>query len=296
MTLKQLRAFLAAVAHGSFSGAARELGTAQATVSELVRSLEDEYASPVFTRVARGLVPTAAGQALLPHAERAVAAADAGEQTLRRIRSLDGGVATFGLLRNAHYYLLSDLAEAFQERYPEVRMRLVGLNSVDVAAEVRAGTVEAGLAVLPVPGDGLEVTPLVRDEVLFATSDPARAARPVEVDVLTERRLILFDAHYGWDDPTRRQLVDRAQQAGLTLTPWIEVEHVESALALVGRGVGETIVPRAVARSSACPPTVHTVGFTTPLHDTIALVRRENATLSPATRELARMAQQMLAT
>ena len=138
------------------------------------------------------------------------------------------------------------------------------------------------------------MTPLLRDEVLFATSDPGRAAGPVDIEVLTERRLVLFDAHYGWSDPTRRQLADRAQLAGVTLTPWIEVEHVESALALVGRGIGETIVPSAVARSSACPATVHTAGFVTPLHDTIALVQREGATLSPATRELCRMATDML--
>ncbi|MFR9727950.1 LysR family transcriptional regulator [Saccharopolyspora sp. MS10] len=294
MTLKQLRAFLLAARTGSFTTAAAEMGIAQASVSELIRKLEDEHAARLFTRGARRLVLTAAGEALLPHAERAVVAADEGAQALRSVRSLSGGVATFGLLRNAGYYLLSDLAQRFHDDYPDVRIRLIGLNSVEVAAAVAAGTVEAGLVVLPIDDEGLEVTPLLRDEVRFATSDPDRAAEPVRVEDLARSRLILYDAHYGWSDPTRRQLADRAQLAGVKLEPLIEVEHVESALSLVQRGVGDTIVAGAVADSPAFPADLHAVGFREPLHDTVALVRRQGTTLSPATRELARLAQHML--
>lgn len=292
--MKQLRAFVLAARTGSFTTAASAMGIAQASVSELIRKLEDEHAARLFTRGARRLVLTAAGEALLGHAEQAVAAADEGAQALRSVRSLHGGVATFGLLRNAGYYLLSDLAQRFHDRYPDVRIRLIGLNSVEVAAAVAAGTVEAGLVVLPIDDEGLEVTPLLRDEVYFATADAARAREPLGIADLAASRLILYDAHYGWSDPTRRQLADRAQLAGLKLEPWIEVEHVESALSLAQRGVGDTVVARAVAESPACPENLHTVGFREPVHDTIALVRRQSTALSPATRELARLAQRMI--
>ncbi|MFF5986548.1 LysR family transcriptional regulator [Prauserella flavalba] len=294
MTLKQLRAFLEAVRTGSFTAAAARMGITQASVSELIRKLEDEHGTPVFSRGGRRLVLTAAGSALLPFAERAVAAADGAQQALRSVRSLRGGVATFGLLRNAAYYLLSDLAEHFHDNYPEVRIRLIGLNSVEVAAAVAAGTVEAGLVVLPIDDAGLTVTPLLRDEVLYASTAPERVAEPVTIGGLANSRLILYDAHYGWKDPTRRQLAERAQLAGVKLEPWIEVEHVESALGLVERGIGDTIVSRAVAESGSCPPSVRTVGFAEPLYDTIALVQREAEVLSPASRELARLAQRML--
>ncbi|GAB3288359.1 LysR family transcriptional regulator [Parasphingorhabdus pacifica] len=294
MTLKQLRAFVLAARTGSFTTAATTMGIAQASVSELIRKLEDEHATRLFTRGARRLVLTAAGEALLPHAEQAAVAADEGAQALRSVRSLHGGVATFGLLRNARYYLLSDLAQRFHDSYPDVRIRLIGLNSVEVAAAVAAGTVEAGLVVLPIDDEGLEVTPLLRDEVHYATADPSRAAEPVPIEEVARSRLILYDAHYGWSDPTRRQLADRAQLAGLKLEPRIEVEHVESALSLAERGVGDTIVARAVADGPGFPSNLRTVGFHEPLYDTVALVRRQANPLSPATRELARLAQHML--
>jgi DNA-binding transcriptional LysR family regulator len=106
--------------------------------------------------------------------------------------------------------------------------------------------------------------------------------------------LILYDAHYGWSDPTRRQLAERAKQEGVRLEPIIEVEHVELALDLVARGVGDTIVARAVIESRLYPPGLDAVSFDPPLWDTIALIQRRAAVLSPATVEFAKLAQAML--
>ena len=105
------------------------------------------------------LTLTAAGTELLPFAEQAVGAADSGASALRSLRSLGGGVATFGLLRNADHYRLSDLIQEFHRRHPKVRVRLVGVNSVEVAMAVASGEIEAGMVVLPIDDEGLEVTP-----------------------------------------------------------------------------------------------------------------------------------------
>ena len=293
MSLSQLRAFLTAARAGSFTAAAAELGVAQASVSELIRRLEEDYAITLFRR-GRRLALTPAGIELLPFAERSVSAAESGAQALRALGSLGGGVATFGVLRNADHYRLSDLIHVFHERHPHVRIRLVGVNSVEVAAAVAAGDIDAGIVVLPVEDEGLSITPLLRDEVLYASADPERVAQRMTVERLASAPLILYDAHYGWSDPTRHQLAVRAQLAGVRLEPIIEVEHVELALDLVARGAGDTIVAGAVAASRVCPPGVYTVGFTEPLWDTVALIQREAATLPPATQEIARLAREML--
>lgn len=294
MTLNQLRAFLLAVRTGSFTGAAAKLKLAQASVSELIRRMEDELGLPLFTRGGRRLVLTAAGAELLPFAEQAISSVDEGRQAVASIGSLDGGVVTFGLLRNASYYLLADLAEEFHQSHPNVRLRLIGQNSTEVAAAVSAGDLEAGLVVLPIHDAGLKVTPLVRDEVVYASSDLDHLAAPMDMTRLARARLILYDARYGWTDPTRRQLAERAQLEGLKLEPIIEVEHVEAALKLVARGVGDTVISRAVAESANCPSEVKTVSFVDPIYDTIAFIQRSSAVLSPAARELGRRARSTL--
>lgn len=294
MTLTQLRAFLETARHGSFTAAAGALHISQASVSELIRRLEDEHSVQLFIRGRRRLVLTAAGQELSSYAETAVSAADNAVRALQSVHALAGGVATFGVLRNADYYLLSGLVQRFSERHPGVRVRLVGLNSVDVAAAVAEGELEAGIVVLPVDADELQVTPWTSDEVMYVSADRSRTARPVTIDALASRRLVLYDAHAGWRDPTRRQLADRANLAAVRIDPWIEVEHVETALNLVSRGIGDTIASRAVLRGQSEALALHCVALDPPLFDTIAFVRRASVPLSPATREIARLAQAML--
>jgi DNA-binding transcriptional LysR family regulator len=293
LSLAQLRAFLVAARNSSFSAAAAELGITQASMSELVRRIEDDHGVTLFRR-GRRLSLSAAGIELLPYAEQAVTAAERGSQALSTLHSLKGGVATFGLLRNADHYVLSELVHEFHRLHPQVRVRLVGLNSVEVATAVAAGELEAGLVVLPIDDTGLTVTPLVHDEVLYASADEQRLTSPVTTAQLAGAPLILYDAHYGWTDPTRRQLAERAKQEGVRLEPIIEVEHVELALDLVARGVGDTIVARAVTASRLYPPGIGTVSFSPPLWDTLAIIQRRAAVLSPATTEIARLAQEML--
>lgn len=146
MTLNQLRAFVEAHRLGSFTAAADALAVAQASVSELVRRLEEELDAQLFVRGSRRLALTAAGQELLPYAEQAVHAADGGVHAVRSLGSLGGGTATFGMPRNADYYLLSSLVQTFHMRYPAVRVRLVGQNSAETAAAIQAGEIEIGRA------------------------------------------------------------------------------------------------------------------------------------------------------
>jgi DNA-binding transcriptional LysR family regulator len=296
MTLNQLVAFLTAARLKSFTAAAKELRVSQASVSELVHRLEEEHGLPLFTRGSRSLMLTAAGQELLPFAEQAVSAANNGSQALRALRTLDGGVATFGIMRYADYYFLSDLVEEFHQNHPTVRVRLVGQNSVDVARNVASGELEAGLVVLPIDIEGLRVTPLLRDEIVYASAVPARVRHAVTISQLAEAPLVLYDAHHGWKAPMRRQISELAQLEGLRLEPLIEVEYVTAALKLVARGIGDTFLPRAVAESSAMPPSVTFVPFAEPLYDTLALIQRETSYPSPATQELMQLATRMLLT
>jgi len=70
--LRHLDAFLRVLDHGSLSGAARELGVGQSTVSKWLASLERELGAPLLDRTTRSLRLTADGEALRPYARRLV--------------------------------------------------------------------------------------------------------------------------------------------------------------------------------------------------------------------------------
>jgi DNA-binding transcriptional LysR family regulator len=298
LTLQQLEYFLAAYRHGSFSHAAQELHLAQPSLSEQVRRLEAELGVALFARVGRGLTPTEAGETLRPHAERTVAAAEEARESVVAVRELHGGIATFGTWGTARYYPGTDIVAAFRRRHPEVRVRLIGQNSAEVVAAVRTGEIEAGMVALPIDDRGLDIQPIMRDEILYASVEPRRVRRPMTIAALAEAPLILADASYGSDDPTRRQLAELAQRAGVTIEPQIDVEDAEAAIDLAARGLGDTIVARGMllALGRRVPRRLGWVPFDEPIYDQFAFIARRGARLSPASREFLRLAQERLAT
>jgi DNA-binding transcriptional LysR family regulator len=207
------------------------------------------------------------------------------------VRDLTGGTVTFGTFSSAHHYLLIGLIQDFRTQYPNVRVRSIGQNSAEVADGIRDGHVEAGLVALPIDDRGLDVRPAMREELLYVSADPERLRQPMSIERLAGAPLILFDARWGADDPTRRQLRERAQRAGVKVEPQIEVEYQTAALDLCARGLGDTLSSRAMLRARGYARRLAGVPFDPPLYDTFAFISRRNALLSPATREFITIAE-----
>ena len=291
MTLQQLRYFLAAAEHGSFSAAAESLLMAQPSLSDQIRRLEAELGVPLFARAGRKLVLTEAGRMLHPHAERTLASAEEAVESVKEVRTLTGGTASFGTFGSAHHYLLGGLVQDFRARYPDVRVRVVGQNSAEVADAVRDGTLEAGLIALPIDDRGLEVRPSIREENHYVSASPQRLTKPKTIEDIAAAPMILYDARWGAVDPMRRQLDERAQRAGVRIEPQIEVEYMTAALDLASRRLGDTIAAPSVLVTRGFEHSLGSVSLDPPLYDTFAFVTRRNAQLSPATRAFLELAE-----
>ncbi len=297
MTLQQLEYVLAAIRHGSFSAAAETLHLAQPSLSEQVRRLEDELGVALFSRAGRGVVPTEAGLALRPHAEAVLAGVAAARDAVRDVRELRGGTAAFGTWGTARTYMGTELVEDFRRRYPGVRVRLLGQNSSETVAAVHDGELEAGVGVLPIDDRGLEVRPALRDEVLYVSASAARLrGGEMTIERLASAPLILSEASWGAEDPTRRHFADLAQKAGTALEPQVDVEDIETAIELAARGVGDALVPRGslLRLGRRLSRRLGWIPFADPVHDTFAFVWRRGAHLSPATRAFLDLTEQRL--
>jgi DNA-binding transcriptional LysR family regulator len=220
------------------------------------------------------------------HATRSLRAVEDAADSVGELTALRAGTIALGIFGGPAAWRLDELAIAFLQRHPRVSLRLVGHNSSAIADRVRRGALEAGLLVLPIDDDGLDVRPLVRDEVVYVSADPERTREPVTIERLAATPLVFYDAESADDDPIRRQLAERAQALGLRLAPKVEVELKDIALKLVAAGIGDTYLPSAFTRAPYYPAGLHTASLKPALYDTFAIVTRAGARLSPGVREL----------
>ena len=166
LSLQQVRCFCATVELGSFSAAAEALRVSQPAVAEQVRKLERALGADLFIRAGRGVLPTDAGLAFAEHAARSLRALEDAAGSVGELTSLQTGGVALGTFSAPSAWRLDELVASFLRRHPGMTVRLVGRNSSVIADRVRRGELEAGVVLLPIDDDKLDVRPLIRDEVL----------------------------------------------------------------------------------------------------------------------------------
>ncbi|MCW8087518.1 LysR family transcriptional regulator [Sabulicella glaciei] len=241
-TLRQLRTFLAIVASGSVSVAARSLGITQPAASQQMRELERHMGVRLLERAAGLAKPTAAGEALLAPARRALAAADDATAAVAAHRSGEAGKVRLGTGATACIYLLPPALAAVRKRMPGLQLSVAMGNTDDMVRQVEDGTLDVALVTLPVPRiRSLAVTRLLTDPMMAVVPkhEAARFSEPVGAADLAQLPLILFEA-----GANVRSLVEGWYGAeGRPAKPAMELGNVEAIKALVAGGLGCSILP-----------------------------------------------------
>lgn len=285
MTLTQLTYFLSAIEHGTFSKAAEALDVAQPTLSEQILKLEESLGTSVFIRTNRRLVLTEAGQRLRPFALASTTASRQGYEAVQSVRNLEGGVASFGTFGTAHHYFLAELIAEFRLEHPNVRIRVVGYNSAEVAQSVSQGELEAGLVMIPVKERNLAVSePVWSARVGYISADPERLKAPKTIEDLSNAPLILTEARWRTADPIRRLLTQHAQKANAVLDPVIEVEHQQTGFELAALGLGDVIATRPILHQLGFQDRLGWVPIEPPMFEVFAFIHRHDTPISAATR------------
>lgn len=291
MTILQVNYFLAAAGAGSLTQAAQELGISQPTLSEQIRKLEQSVGVALFTRAKQGLTLTEAGQRFLPHARKVARDYTAAMDSVSGIRDRQEGTVAFGMF-NSGQYVLSGLIPAFRSLYPNIHVRVIGSNSAQVADLVRAGRLEAGVVALPVDARGLTMGDVLWScEAAYFHTKPA-LTEPVTIEGLMQRPLVLPDSGWAQNDPTRRQLSERAQTIGMPFIPDIEVETGAAALAIAASGTAAAVASVPVAEALGYTNRLNYVSLDPPLIETFAIISRDPASLSPATQAMIKLAEE----
>src|ERR1700737_725735 len=120
LNVQRLRILREVVARNSFSDAAEALDYSQSAVSQAIATLEAEVGATLIERDRRGLRATAAGLALVEHADRILAHLEAAEHDVAAIIGLRGGRLRMASFPTAGATLMPLAIAAFSAQHPDI--------------------------------------------------------------------------------------------------------------------------------------------------------------------------------
>ncbi len=148
VTLRQLRVFVAAARHLHFGRAAQELHLTPPAVSMHIRELERQVGLPLFERSGKAVSLTLTAEYLLVYARRVLSTLREADDALARLRGLQSGRLSIGIVSSAKYFVPQLLA-MFRDEHPHVEMRLVVGNREQLVEQLQGHDID--LAVMGRP-------------------------------------------------------------------------------------------------------------------------------------------------
>jgi DNA-binding transcriptional LysR family regulator len=250
MDTRQLAAFCAVVERKSFSQAAERLGVTQPAVSLQIRSLEQRLGRQLLDRSGRRVEPTEAGLRLYASAQRLL---QLEEQLLEELEADDegsiGGALELGASTGPGGSVVPVLLCEFQERHPDVHVRLNVSDTQTVVARVADRELELGIVGAGRRHRGVTFEPFFGDEVVLAVPAGHRfAGKTVTLEQLRDEPLIVMQEGAG----VRQVIEDELRRAGTRLRDLdvrLELGLQESVRSAVLAGHGVTFISRLAVES-----------------------------------------------
>lgn len=259
MDIKQIQYFLAVVTTGSFSKAADELYTTQASISKHVIALEKELGFALFDRSKRKISLTQAGETFLKHARSLNADYQAMLADLSKYKSSP----TFSIIAIpviAQYGITSYVAQ-FKIAHPKLNFSLDEREAASILAALNNHQYDlAFIRDYTLDSETYSFLKIARDQLqlLVSKNHPLAGRKSVSLAELADENFIMFDKGTLVHELT----VDACRQAGFEPRIFYASLRVESILGLVVSNSGIALMMEKI------------VSYHQP-HDVVAIPLRE---------------------
>jgi DNA-binding transcriptional LysR family regulator len=243
MDLHTLRYFVAVAEELHFGQAAARLHITQPALSRQILNLEKELGIELLRRNKRTVKLTEAGAAFLVEVRKALQQVESAIHMAWRVARGEIGSLRVAFTPSAMQNVLPEILKHFCECYPNVKLEMTELCTIDQVDVLRTEMVDVGFLHPPIDAPFLKLSPLQGERLVVAlpNSHPLAAQKYLPLQLLATEPFIL---HPRYEGPVLYdQILNLCRSAGFE--PHIVHEEVKhpTRVGLVAAGIGITFVP-----------------------------------------------------
>jgi LysR family transcriptional regulator, hydrogen peroxide-inducible genes activator len=244
MNLQQLEYIVAVDKHRHFQRAANECCITQATLSMMIKKLEDELGVIIFDRSKQPVVPTETGKDIVTQAKVILKETSHLKQLANDTKAEVKGQIRIGIIPTLAPYLLPLFLYNLLKNNPQLKIKISELNTDQIVEQLEKDHLDVGILATPINVEGLKEYPLFYEKLVVFVSDKETTLKkkfilPEEIDV--NRLWLLEEGHC-----LRSQMMNLCELRKKN-TDFGNLEYeagsIESLLKIVEMNNGITVVP-----------------------------------------------------
>ncbi|MDQ8022108.1 MAG: LysR substrate-binding domain-containing protein [Moraxellaceae bacterium] len=206
---------------GSIRKAAERLNVVPSAISRQIMAYEDELGTPIFERLPRKLVLTAAGEIIIRHVRATLKEMERAQDQIEELKGLRRGEITVAVMSGLAANLVPRAIAQFQQRNQRVQVNMRLLSSgEEIIAAVTSGEAQLGIGFDFPAAPGVRVLDHVLGQLgaVMAPDHPLASHPSLRISECLGYRLIVADASMVIR-PYLDQLFARSK-----IEPWFAIE------------------------------------------------------------------------
>lgn len=239
MEIRHLATLIAIADHGSFSAAARALGTVQSNVSAHIARLEKELGATLVERTNGAL--TEQGAVVVERGRRIIHELQDIEADIHSDDSVVEGDTRIGCIGTTGRWLMPRLLGALAKQHPGIHATIHEGSTSTLVPRLIEGQLDAAIVHFPVDAPELQLEPLFSEDLILLVHEDHEWSKldSISLTELATKPILLAPRN-----TSLRRIIDRAAgNQRVALTAQAEIDGVRLLASLAFDGFGPAIVP-----------------------------------------------------
>ena len=221
----------------SITGAAKKLCISQPAVSQVVKQLEQELGMQLFTRRAKGVSLTRAGELLFTYVSSGYETILSGEAQLVKMMNLEYGEVRIGASDMTLQFYLLPYLEQFHQLYPEIKVTVTNAPTPQTIEHLQQGRIDFGVVTEPLEvSSGIETIQVRKIQDIFIAGNKFRhlQGKKLNYHQLGELPLVCLEK----DTSTRKYVDAYLEKRQVSVVPEFELATSDMIVQFVLRNLG----------------------------------------------------------